>query len=104
SNAGAAKTLGGAVFVRISGAAVAARPTQRPAHALWRRGQHGLKPRAKCLVEQALGLTLGQHAEERIDRRFNRPLAKQVRAEAVNRADVRFLEILNRVVESLLNL
>ena len=62
-----------------------------------------MKPGGKCFVEQALRLSLRQHAKERIDLGFDRPLAKQVRAESMNRADVRFLEILNGRVESLLD-
>ena len=43
-------------------------------------------------------------AVERIDRGFNRPFSEQVRAESVDGADVRFLEVLDRGIEPLLHL
>ncbi len=46
-------------------------------------------------------LPLRQHAEERVDRRFHRPLPKQVGAESMDRADVRLFEILHGGVEPL---
>ena len=45
------------------------------------------------LVEQARGLRLGEHHEQRIDARLDRALAQQVGAEAVNGADVRLFEV-----------
>ena len=42
----------------------------------------------------------GQHREQRIDARLDRPLAQQVGAEAVDGADVRFLERLQRLVQA----
>ena len=55
--------------------------------------------RAERLVEQPLRLRLGQHREQRIDARLDRTLAQQLGAEAVNGADVRFLERLQRLVQ-----
>ena len=56
-----------------------------------------MQPGAERLGEQPLGARLGQHLEQRIDPRFDRPLAQEVGAEAVDRADVRFLEALDRI-------
>ena len=52
-------------------------------------------------VVQAVRLRLGEHREQRIDARFDRPLAQQLGAEAVDGVDVRFLERLERVLEPL---
>ena len=95
SKPAAAQPLDRTVFVRVTGTAAAAGAPQRAAHAFRRVSSMRLEPGGECLVEQPLGLPLGQHAEQRIDARFDRPLAQQVGAEAVNRADVRFLEILH---------
>ena len=51
------------------------------------------------VVEQPLGLALGEHAEDRIDARLDRPLAQQVGAEPVNRADMRLFEVAYRFAE-----
>ena len=51
----------------------------------------------RTLVEEARRGGLGQHLEERIDAGFDRPLAQQVGAEAVDGADVRLLETGQRV-------
>ena len=72
-------------------------PAQRAPHALRRILQRFLQP----VVERALGtasaLRLGQHLEQRIDAGLDRPFAQQIGAEAVNGADVRFLEMLQRL-------
>ena len=54
--------------------------------------QRLLQPRAERAIVETIRLRLGQHGEQRIDARLDRPLAQQLRAEAVNRVDVRFLE------------
>ena len=43
-------------------------------------------------VVEAVRLRLGQHREQRIDARLDRPLAQQLGAEPVDRVDVRFFE------------
>ena len=59
-----------------------------------------LQPRAKGATVQAIGLQLGQHGEQRIDPRFDRPLAQQLGAEAVDGVDVRLFERFERVLET----
>ena len=85
----------------IDGPLVAAEgaAAQRAAHAFRRIRQLFLQPAAERLVEQPPGRGLGEDLEQRVDPGFDRPLAQQVGAEAVNRADVRFLEPLERLVE-----
>ena len=68
---------------------------QRPAHALGRIRQLLLEPSAERIVEQPRRRRLGEHFEQRIDARLDRPLAQQVGAEAVNGADVRFFQRLS---------
>jgi hypothetical protein len=55
--------------------------------------------RRERLVEDPVGARLGEHLEQGIDARLDRPFAQQIGAEAVNRADVRFLQALNGVGE-----
>ena len=55
---------------------------QRPPHAVSRRQQLAVQPRPEHLVVDALGLRFGQHDEERVDSRFDGPLAQQVRTKA----------------------
>ena len=62
--------------------------------------QRLLEPGAEGARVQPVGLRLGQHGEERIDARLDRPLAEQFRAEAVDGVDVRLLERLERVLET----
>ena len=95
----AAQPLDGAVSVRLARTHRAARPAQRPANTFGRILEIRLQPGVEGLPEQPLRLSFSEHAEQRIDARFNRPLAKQVGAEAVNRADVRFLELRNGALE-----
>ena len=57
-------------------------------------------PSRERLVEQPLGVAFGQHLEQRIDRRLDRPLAQQIGAEAVDGADVRLFELLDRAVRA----
>ena len=71
-------------------------PPQRPPHAFARRVEFTLQPVGERLVVQARALIVGEHREGGIDPGLYRPLAQQVGAEAVNRADVRFLEALHR--------
>ena len=85
----------------IDRAVVAAegRTPQRPAHALGRIRQLLLEPSAERIVEQPRRRRLGEHFEQRIDARLDRPLAQQIGAEAVDGADVRLLESRERCVE-----
>ena len=65
---------------------------QRAPHAFGRIGQLLLQPASERLVEQPRRRRLGEDLEQRIDPRFDRALAQQVGAEAVDGADVRLLE------------
>ena len=56
-----------------------------------------LEPAPERLVEEAGRRGLGQHLEQRIDAGLDRPLAQQIGAEAVDRADVRLLELRQRM-------
>ena len=86
------------VFARDGAEALPDGSPQRAAHAFARILELRLDPRAERVLEQALRLRLGQHREQRIDARFDWTLAQQLRAEAVDRADVRFLQRLQRGV------
>ena len=70
---------------------------QRAAKTFGRVGQLLLQPAAERLVEEPRRRRLGEDLEERIDAGFDRALAQEVRAEAVDGADVRFLEALERL-------
>ena len=72
---------------------------ERAADAFGRIRELLLQPRAERLVEQPLGLRLGEHGEQRIDTRLDRTFAQQVGAEPVNRADVGLFEIRERRIE-----
>ena len=78
-----------------------ARPPQRPPQALGRTLQRLLQPGAKRARVETLGLRFGQHREQRIDAGLDRPLAKQLGAEAVNGVDVRVFERRERALEPL---
>ena len=58
----------------------------------------------KRVGKQALGARLGEHVEQRIRARFDRTFAQQIGAEAVDGADVRFFEPLDRVGQVRVNL
>ena len=62
-----------------------------------------VQPGPKGLVEDPFGPRFGEHLEQRIDPRFDRPFAQEIGAEAVNGAHVRFLEPLDRVGEAVLH-
>src|SRR6266540_1954886 len=74
---------------------------QRSLDAFAWRVERRFNPGAEHFVEQPVALRLRQNLECRIDFRFDRPLAKQLGAEAMNRADVRFFEIHHRRIEPL---
>ena len=77
------------------------RAAQRPPNTLGRLGKLRLDPAAERFIEEALGLTLGQDGEQRVDVGFDRPFAQQLRTEAMDRADVRFLQPRQRHVQPL---
>ena len=58
-----------------------------------------MQPRRKRFFEQPIGLRVGQHRKRRIDARFDRPLAQQLGAEAVDGADLRLFEVMHGGVE-----
>ena len=59
-----------------------------------------LEPSIERRVEQFARNVLGRDFEHRIDARLDRPLAQQIGAERMNRADTRLFELLERAVES----
>ncbi len=66
---------------------------KRAADALGRVLQRLLHPAAKCARIQPVGLHVGEHREQRIDARLDRPLAEEFGAKSVDRVDVRFFEM-----------
>ena len=72
---------------------------QQAAHARRRVRQRALEPPIEDAVVEPARLLLGCDLEARVDARLQRPLLQQVRAEAVDRADVRFLELEEPPVE-----
>src|ERR1051325_5554673 len=93
---GAPQPFDGSVFVRRTRPQRPARSPQRAADACGRVLEARLPPAVERLLEQPLRLPFGEHAEQRIDPRLDRPFAQQIGAETVNGADVRFLAPLDR--------
>ena len=58
-----------------------------------------MQPGSKHLVEQAIGLGVGQDGKRGIDACLDRTLAEQVGAKRMDGADVRFFEIMHGGVE-----
>jgi hypothetical protein len=58
-----------------------------------------LQPRAEGARVETIRLNVGEHGEQRIDARFDRTLAQQLGAEAVNRVHVRLFERFERLLE-----
>src|SRR5581483_10403698 len=75
------------------------RPPQRAADAFGGRVERLLQKRAERAVVEAIRLLFGEDGKQRIDDRLDRTLPQELRAEAVNRVDVRFFERRKRVVE-----
>src|SRR4029453_16372171 len=71
---------------------------QRAANSLRWVCQLFLKPAAECLGEEPRRGGFGEHLEQRVDARLDGPLAQQVGAEPVDRADVCLFELLERLV------
>src|SRR5207245_375295 len=86
---------------RRAGTLGAGAPAEDAAHRLAGIRERLLEPAVEGAVEEALGHVPGRHPEERVDARLDRPLAEQVGAERVDRADARLLERAERVVERL---
>jgi hypothetical protein len=87
------------IGARTLGAEAARSTAQDAAHALGRIGQRALEPALEGAREQAPLLVLVGHREERVDAGLDRPLVQQVGAEAMDRADARELELLERALE-----
>src|SRR4029453_17440322 len=73
---------------------------QRPAHAGSGRGELALEPAIEDAREVTTGDVLGGDLEARIHPRLDGPLAEQLRAEGVDGADPRNLELRKRVLEA----
>ena len=58
------------------------------------------KPDRERLVEEATRLRLGEHREQRIDAGFHGTLAQQIRAEAVDGADMRLFQVAQCLFEA----
>ena len=95
---GRAQALDRAVFCFVAKAPLDG-PPQRTPHALLRIAELRVEPRRKRLFKDAFRLRVGQHRKRRIDPRFDRPFAQQLGAEAVDRADLRFFEVMHGGVE-----
>src|SRR6266540_3207084 len=79
--------------------AIARAAAQDPPHA-WRGiREYGLKPALEALTVEPLFFFFGGHLELRVHASFHRPLAQEVRAKAVDRADARFFQLGQRAVE-----
>ena len=76
-------------------------PPQRTTHALLCVPQLLVQPTGERLFEEAFRLRVRQHREGGIDARFHRPLAQELRAEAVDGRDVRLFEVMHGGVQSL---
>ena len=99
--AGAAQPIDGTVGGRAREPGKAARSPQRPPQALGRILQRLLQPRVEGARVQPIRLRLGHDGEERVDARLDGPLPQEIRAEAVDRVDVRFLELRERLLQPL---
>ena len=88
-----------AVLIALAGTDAAAAAPERPPDAFGRRLELRLKPSIERFVEDPLGLTFREHAEQGIHPRLDRPLSQQIRAEAVNGADVCLFQILDGGIE-----
>ena len=74
---------------------------ERPPHTFGRIRQGLLEPATECAIVEPARLSLRQDREERIDRRFDGSLAKQIGAEPMDGVDVCVLERLERCIEPL---
>ena len=74
-------------------------PAQQAAQALARRAERLLEPAIESAFEEFAGDVVGCDLEHRIDARLDRPLAQQIGAERMNRADARLLELAERAGE-----
>src|SRR5688572_21809433 len=83
------------ILVGVARAERATAAAQRATNAFWRVRKLRLQPAVERLVEHAFCLAFRQNAKQRIDARFNGSFTQQVGAKSVNRADVRFLQLLH---------
>ncbi len=76
-------------------------PAQETAQALARRSERLLEPSIEGAFEQFAGHVVGCDLEHRIDARIDRPLAQEIGAKRMDRADTRLLELAERTGEPL---
>ena len=100
---GAPEAIDGAVGPVAAVGRPHAAPERAP-HARRRILEPLVQPAAKRVGKQLLGARLGEHVEQRIGTRFDWTFAHQIGAEAVDGADVRFFESLDRVRQVLVSL
>ena len=91
--------LDGPVLVFISSKVPARRAAQGAPHAFTRFGELFLQPMVERHGVHRERLAFGQHLKLRIDDSLDRPLAQEVRAEAVNRADAGLFEVFQCMLE-----
>ena len=87
------------VAIRLSAETAEARTAQRALDAFGWIGELLFQPPVKGFIVHTRRLCLGQHCEQRIDARFDRPLAEEIGAKTVNGADLRLFEPAERAVE-----
>ncbi len=76
-------------------------PAQHPPQRRTRSGERMLEPAVERGIEEPALDFVRRDLEHRVDARRDRPLAQQVGAEGMNRADVRLLEFLQRGFQTL---
>src|SRR5207249_4633232 len=74
--------------------------TEDPPDSLRRISEGPLEPGFEGLIQQPLGFPLLGDLEERVDSRLERPLAEEIRAEGVDRADPCELEVAESRLEA----
>ncbi len=74
-------------------------PPQRTPHAFLRITELRVEPRRKRFFKDPFRLRVGQHRKRGIDPRFDGAFAQQLGTEAVDRADLRFFEVMHGGVE-----
>ena len=77
-------------------------PAQCPADTVGGVAERGLEPKVEALREEPLRFRLGQDLEPRIDPRLDRPLVQDIGAEPVDGANLRLLEVGDRLLETTL--
>ncbi len=87
-------------FSRTAATAVARTPPQHAPNARRRVRDGALEPSSQGLVEEPCLLVLVDRLEQGVDARFDRVLAQQLRAETVDRSDMGFFELAERLIEA----